>query len=154
MLEPIICNVTRCFKYKFIQEIVQTLGAGAAKKVADSLNKGALWLLRGLAHLFRAELVQWASHAGITCISRMSPEATSAMWTDAKMTKSKSQKIYEHLLDWFKKPIIAKEPDVDYAFGTRPQVKRKYDSFRLTSEKGKKQSEEDIKKQHQTQILG
>jgi hypothetical protein len=32
------------------------------------------------------------------------------------------------------------------AFGTRPQVKRRYDSFRLTSEKGKKQSEEDIKK--------
>jgi hypothetical protein len=61
------------------------------------------------------------------------------------MTKSKSWKILEHLLDWFKKPITAKEPDV-YAFGTQPQVKRKYDSFRLTSEKGKEQSKEDIKK--------
>jgi hypothetical protein len=59
----------------------------------------------------------------------MSPEAIGTMWMDAKMTKSKT----------------AKEPDVD-AFGTRPQVKRKYDSFQLTSEKGKKQSEEDIKK--------
>jgi hypothetical protein len=58
----------------------------------------------------------------------MSPEATNAMWTDAKMTKRKSQKILEHLLDWFKKPVTAKEPDVD-AFGNRPQVKRKYDSF-------------------------
>jgi hypothetical protein len=131
-------------KYKFIQEIVYTLGAGA-EKVADGLNKGALWLCMGLAHLFRAEYVQSASRAGITCITRMSPEATGAMWTDAKMTKSKSRKISEHLLDWFKKPITAKEPDVD-AFGTRPQVKRKYDSFQLTSEKGKKQSEEDIKK--------
>jgi hypothetical protein len=68
------------------------------------------------------------------------------MWTDAKMTKSKSRKISSHLLDWFKTPITAKEPDVD-AFGTQPQVKRNYDSFRLTSEKGKKQSEDAIKKQ-------
>jgi len=67
------------------------------------------------------------------------------MWTDAKMTKSKSRKISQHLLDWFKKPITAKEPDED-AFGTRPQVKRKYGSFQLTSEKGNKQSEDDIKK--------
>jgi hypothetical protein len=118
-------------KYKFIQEIVYTLGAGA-KKVADGLNKGALWLCMGLAHLFRAKYAQLASPAGITCITRMSPKATGAMWTDANMTKSKSRKISEHLLDWFKKPITAKEPDVD-AFGTRPQVKRKYDSFRLTS---------------------
>jgi hypothetical protein len=103
-------------KYKFIQEIVHTLGAGA-KNVADGLNKGALWLCRGLTDLYRAEFVQAASHAGVTCISRMSPEATGAMWTDAKMTKSKSRKILEHLLDWFKKPITAKEPDID-TFGT------------------------------------
>jgi hypothetical protein len=44
-------------KYKFIQEIVYTLGAGA-EKVADGLNKGALWLYMGLTHLFRAEYVQ------------------------------------------------------------------------------------------------
>jgi hypothetical protein len=62
------------------------------------------------------------------------------------MTKCKSRKTLEHLLNWFKKSITAKEPDVD-AFGTRPQVKCKYDSFQLTPEKGKKQSEEDIKKQ-------
>jgi hypothetical protein len=70
-------------KYKFIQEIVHTLGAGA-EKVAGSLNKGALWLCRGLADPFRAEFVQLVSRAGITCISWMSPEATGAMWTDAK----------------------------------------------------------------------
>jgi hypothetical protein len=75
----------------------------------------------------------------------MSAKATGAMWTDAKMTKRKSRKISAHLLDWFKRPVTAKETDVD-AFGTRPQVKRKYDSIQLTSEKGKKQSEEDIKK--------
>jgi hypothetical protein len=69
----------------------------------------------------------------------MSAEATSAMWwTDAKLKKRKSWKISAHLLDWFKKPVTAKEPDVD-AFGTRPQVKQKYDSFQLTSKKGKKQ---------------
>jgi hypothetical protein len=56
-----------------------------------------------------------------------------------------SWKISAHLLDWFKKPVTAKEPDID-AFGTRPQVKRKYDSFQLTSKKDKKQSEDDIKK--------
>jgi hypothetical protein len=90
--------------------------------------------------------VQAASHAGITCITRISAETTGAMWTDAKMTKSKSRKISSHLLDWFKKPIIAKEPDED-AFGNRTQVKRKYGSFRLTLERRKKQSEEDIRKQ-------
>ncbi len=116
-------------KYKFILEIVTTFQAGA-KKVADSLNRGAVWLCRGLADLYRAECVQAASCAVITCISRMSVEATGAMWTDAKRTKSKSRKISQHLLDWFKKPITAKEPDVD-AFATRPQVKWKYYYSRL-----------------------
>jgi hypothetical protein len=47
-----------------------------------------LWLCRGLDNLFRAEFVQWASNAGITCISWMSPEATSAtMRTDAKIRR-------------------------------------------------------------------
>jgi hypothetical protein len=131
-------------KNQFIQEIVLTLGAGA-EKVAGTLNEGALWLCRGLADLYKAEFGQSASCAGLTYITRMSAEATGAMWTDAKMTKSKSWKILSHLLDWFKKPITAKEQDVD-SFGNRTQVKRKYDSFWLTSEKGKKQSEEDIKK--------
>jgi hypothetical protein len=138
-------------KYKFIQEIVDTLGAGA-EKVADSLNDGALWLCRGLADLFTAEFVQSAARAGITCISRMSAQATGAMWTDAKLTKGKSRKISAHLFHWFKKPVTAKEPDVD-AFGTRPQVKRKYDTYAFTSEKGKKQSEEDIKKRRRDIVI-
>jgi hypothetical protein len=76
----------------------------------------------------------------------MSAKATGAMWTDAKMTKSKSRKISSHSTRLVQEePITANEPDVD-AFGSRTQVKRKYDYFRLTSEKGKKQSEEDIKK--------
>jgi hypothetical protein len=62
-------------KYRLIQEIVDTLGA-AAETVADSLNKGALWLCRGLAKLFRAAFVQSVACAGITCISRMSAKAT------------------------------------------------------------------------------
>jgi hypothetical protein len=62
----------------------------------------------------------------------MSAKATEAMWTDAKVTKRKSRKISAHLFDWFKKPITAKEVDVD-AFEMTPQVKRKYDSFQLTS---------------------
>jgi hypothetical protein len=136
--------VAQAAKYNYIREIVETLGAGA-EKVAGSLNKGALWLCRGLADTYRDEFVQSASRAGITCISRMSAKATGAMWTDAKVTKRKSRKISAHLFDWFKKPITAKERDVD-AFGTTPQVKRKYDSFQMTSERGKKMSEDDIKK--------
>jgi hypothetical protein len=77
--------------YKFIHEIVDTLGAGA-DQVAGSWNKGALWLCRGLTDTFKAEYVQTAARAGITCISRM--------WTDAKLTKRKSQKISAHLLDF------------------------------------------------------
>jgi hypothetical protein len=60
-----------------------------------------------------------------------------------------SRKISAHLFDWFKQPVTAKEPDAD-AFGTRPQVKRKYDTCMMTSEKGKKQSEDDIKKRRRT----
>jgi hypothetical protein len=61
------------------------------------------------------------------------------MWTD------ESRKILSHLLDWFKQPITAKEPDVD-ALAGQNRVKRKYDSYQITSQKGKKQSEDDIKK--------
>ena len=67
----------------------------------SELNLHTLWLVLGY----------------VTCIFRMSPKATAAMWTDAKLTKTKSRKISSHLLDWFKQPITAKEPDVD-AFGT------------------------------------
>jgi hypothetical protein len=68
------------------------------------------------------------------------------MWMDVMVTKRESsRKISAHLFDWFKTPITAKELDVD-AFGTTPQVKRKYDSFQMTSERGKKMSEDDIKK--------
>jgi hypothetical protein len=76
----------------------------------------------------------------------MSPKGAMAMWMDhAKLTKSKSQKILSHLLDWFKQPITAKEPDVN-AFAGRKHVKRKYDSYQITLQKGKKQLEDDIKK--------
>jgi hypothetical protein len=78
-------------KCKHIQEIVATLGSGA-EKVADGLDQGALWLCRGLLDPFKAEFVQSATRAGITCISRMSAQATGAMWTDAKLTKGKSRK--------------------------------------------------------------
>jgi hypothetical protein len=87
-------------------EVVDTLGAGA-KKVADSLNKGVMWLCRELADIYRAEFLRAAAHAGVTCTSRMSTKATAAMWTDAKLTKGKSRKISAHLLDWFKKPVTA-----------------------------------------------
>ena len=118
--------ISQAAKYKFIREIVDTLGAGA-EKVAGTLNKGAMWLCRGLAESYKDEFMQSASHAGIACIARMSAKATGAMWTDAKVTKRKSRKISAHLFHWFKKPITAKELDVD-SFGMTPQVKRKYDS--------------------------
>jgi mannitol-specific phosphotransferase system IIBC component len=118
---------------------IDTLGAGA-KKVAGSFIKGCIVATsRGLADSYKDMFVQSVSHIGITCISRMSVKARGAMWTKAKVTKRKLQKISVHLFDWFKKPIssTAKELDVD-AFGPTPQVKRKYDSFQLTSKKGKK----------------
>jgi hypothetical protein len=61
----------------------------------------------------------------------MSPKATAAMWTDVKLTKTKSRKIPSHLLDWLKQPITAKEPDVD-ALAGQNRVKRKYDSYQIT----------------------
>ena len=90
-----------------------------------------------------AEFVQSAARAGITCVSIMSAEAAGAMWTDVKLTKWKLQKISAHLLDWFKKPVTAKEPDAD-SFGTRPRIKRNYDTCELMSEKGKQQSQDDV----------
>jgi hypothetical protein len=131
-------------KHKFVQEIVNTLGAGT-ETVVDNLHNGALWLCRILADLYKREFAQSATRAGVICITRMSPKGTAAMWTDAKLTKSKSRKISSHLFDWFKQPITAKEPDVD-AFAGRRHVKRTYDSYQMTSQKGKKQSEDDIKK--------
>ena len=131
-------------KYKFVQEIVNILGGGAVN-VVGGLHKGALWLCRGMQDLFGLEFTHSAARAGVTCISRMSPKATAAMWTDAKLLKTKSRKILLHLLDWFKQPITAKEPDVD-ALAGQNRVKRKYDSYQIRSQKGKKQSEDDIKK--------
>jgi len=75
----------------------------------------------------------------------MSAEATAAMWTDAKLTKRKSRKISSHLADWFKQPVTAKEEDVAN-FAGENKVKRIYDSYQMVSQKGKKQSEDDIKK--------
>lgn len=60
--------MTQARNLRFIHEIVDTLGAGA-EKVADSFNKGALWLCGGLADIFRDEFVQAAARAGVTCIS-------------------------------------------------------------------------------------
>jgi hypothetical protein len=131
-------------KHKLVQEIVNTLGAGT-ETVVDNLRNGALWLCRILADLYKQEFAQSATRAGVICITQMYPKGTAAMWTDVKLTKSKSQKILSHLFDWFKQPITANEPDVD-AFAGRRHVKRTYDSYQMISQKGKKQSEDDIKK--------
>jgi hypothetical protein len=136
--------MSQMIKYKFVQEIVNILGGGA-ENVVGGLHKRALWLCRGMQDLFGLEFTHSATRAGVTCISRMSPKATPAMWTDAKLTKTKSRKISSHLLDWFKQPITAKEPGVDTLDGQN-KAKRKYDSYQITSQKGKKQSEDDIKK--------
>ena len=125
-------------KHKFAQEIVKTLGAGAETTV-DGLHKGAIWLCKGITEVYKAEYAHSAAGAGLSCISRMSPKATAAMWTDAKLTKTKSRKVSSHLSHWFKQPITAKEQDVD-ALAGRQHVKRKYDSYEMTSQKGKKQS--------------
>jgi hypothetical protein len=120
-------------KHKFVQEIVNTLGAGT-EKVVDNLHNGALWFCRILAGLYKQEFAQSVARAGVICISRMSPKNIAAMWTDAKLTKSKSQKISSHLFDSFKQPITAKETDVN-AFAGRRHVKRKYDYYQMTSQK-------------------
>jgi hypothetical protein len=110
------------------------------------LNKVALWLCRGMKDLFGPEFTHSAACAGVTRISWMSAKATVAMWTDVKLTKTKSRKIFPHLLDWFKQPITAKEPDVDALASGENRVKRKYDSYQITLQKGKKKSADDIKK--------
>ncbi len=63
--------------------------------------------------LFGLEFTHSAARAGVSCNSRMSPKPTAAMRTDVKLTKTKSRKILSHLVDCFKQPITAKEPDVD-----------------------------------------
>jgi hypothetical protein len=139
--------MSQMIKYKFVQEIIYILGGGAVN-VVGGLHKGALWLCREMQDLFGLEFTHSVACAGATCISRMSLKATAAMWTDVKLTKTKSRKILSHLLDWFKQPITAKEPDLD-ALAGQNIVKRKYDSYQITAQKGKKQSEDDIKKRLQ-----
>jgi hypothetical protein len=75
----------------------------------------------------------------------MSPEATAVMWHEAKVAKSKQRTIVKHLHDWFGKPITAKEKDVDGLAG-KTYVKRRYGAYTFRSKKGKKESEDDIKK--------
>jgi hypothetical protein len=67
----------------------------------------------------------------------MYPNASAAMWTDAKLTKS--QKISSHLLDCIKRPITAKELDID-ALAGKNHDKRKHDSYQMMS-----QSKDNIK---------
>ena len=130
-------------RHQFVQEIADTFGAGA-ETVIDGLHKGALWLCRIMAQLYKDEYAHSAARAGVSCISRMSPKATAAMFTAAKLTKAKSRIISAHLSAWCKQPITAKETDVD-ALAGKQYVKRKYDKHRMTLKKGKKQSADDIK---------
>jgi hypothetical protein len=88
-------------KHKFVQEIVNTLGAGT-ETVVDNLHNGALWLCRILVNLYTQEFAQSVTCAGVICITQMSPKGTVTMWMYVKLTKSKSQKILSHLFDWFK----------------------------------------------------
>jgi hypothetical protein len=83
-------------KHKFVQEIVNTLGAGT-ETVVDNLHNGALWLCRILADLYKQEFAQSVTRVGVICITRMYPKGTAAMWMDVKLTKSKSQKIFQML---------------------------------------------------------
>jgi hypothetical protein len=129
--------MSQMIKYKFVQEIVNILGGGA-ENVVGGLHKGVLWLCRRMQDLSGLEFTHSAARAGVTCNSRMSPKATAAMWTDVKLTKTKSMKISSYLFDWFKQPITAKEPDVD-ALAEKNRVKRKHESYQITSsQKGKK----------------
>jgi hypothetical protein len=87
--------MSQMIKSKFVQEIVNILGGGAVN-VVGGLHKGALWLCRGMQDLFGLEFTHSAARAGVTCISRMSLKASAAMWTDAKLTKTKSRNISSH----------------------------------------------------------
>ena len=83
--------------------------------------------------------------SGITVTKRMSPESTTAMWHDALVTKTKQRKRAKHLFDWFGRPITAKEVDVD-ALAEKSYVKRRYGSYSFRSRKGKKESDDNIKR--------
>jgi hypothetical protein len=84
--------MSQMIKYRFLHEIVNILGGGAAS-VLGGLNQGALWLCRGMQFAFSPELSHSAARAGVTCITRMSPKASAAMWTDAKLTEDTSRNI-------------------------------------------------------------
>jgi hypothetical protein len=61
-------------RYHFVEEISNTLGAGAGKLV-QGMNKGALWLCRIMAQSYKEEYAHSAGRAGISCITRMTPKA-------------------------------------------------------------------------------
>jgi hypothetical protein len=131
-------------KYKVVEEIVSTLGGGCTSPTG--LNLGALWLSQKLANTYRDEYIECAANANITVVNRiMSPEATAAMWHVAKVAKSKQRNIAKHLHSWFGKPITAKETDVD-ALAGKTYVRRRYGAYSFRSKKGKKESDDDIKK--------
>jgi hypothetical protein len=130
-------------KYNVVEQIVETVGAGV--RSPEGLDVGALWLGKRLFETHRAEFTSVASSIGITVAKRMSPESTAAMWHDALVTKTKQRKIAKHLFDWFGSPITAKERDVD-ALAGKSYVKRRYGSHSFRSRKGKKESDDDIKR--------
>ena len=56
-------TMSQMIKYKFVQEMVNILGGGAAN-VVGGLHKGALWLCRGMQDLFGLEFAHSAARAG------------------------------------------------------------------------------------------
>jgi hypothetical protein len=130
-------------KYNVVEQIVETVGGGV--RSPEGLDVGALWLGKRLFETNPDEFTSVASTSGITVTKRMSPESTAAMWHDALVTKTKQRKIAKHLFDWFGRPITAKEIDVD-ALAGKSYVKRRYGSYSFRSRKGKKESDDDIKR--------
>jgi hypothetical protein len=131
-------------KYNVVEQIVETVGGGV--RSPEGLDVGALWVGKRLFETNRDEVTSVAASVGITRVmKRMSPESTAAMWHDALVTKTKQRKIAKHLFDWFGRPITAKEMDVD-ALAGKSYVNRRYGSYSFRSRKGKKESDDDIKR--------
>jgi hypothetical protein len=129
--------------YKVVEQIVETVVGGV--RSPEGLDVGALWFEKRLAETNRDEFTTCSSRAGITVTARISPEATTAMWNDALVTKRKQRKILKHLFHWFGPPITAKEKDVDALVG-KVYVERRYGEHSFLSRQGKKESDDDIKK--------
>jgi hypothetical protein len=87
-------------KYRVVEQIVEMGGGGI--KSPKGLDVGPLWLGKRLTETKHCEFTTCSLRAGggIMVTTRMSPEATGAMWHDALVTKTEQRKNFGQILSW------------------------------------------------------